>query len=90
MERGFVMTDADAAQAAADRAAQTAAMLAQADVDAWIEGIAADSAIVDCTECQGSGVVRFSTGWSLGDWIEEACTWCAGTGTVAITEAEAA
>jgi hypothetical protein len=37
-------------------------------------------AVLPCRECAGSGTRRYSVGFGLSDWIEEACSWCAGSG----------
>jgi hypothetical protein len=79
---GFIITDADAAQARAERDAQTRAMLAEADYADYLADLADEyegepsGSPVACTECGGTGVRRFSTGFGLSDWIEELCPWC--------------
>jgi DnaJ-class molecular chaperone len=40
-------------------------------------------AVLSCRECAGSGTRRYSVGFGLSDWVEESCTWCAGTGAQA-------
>ena len=39
-----------------------------------------EPAVPPCREFAGSGTRRSGVGFGLADWVEDACTWCAGTG----------
>ena len=90
MVAGIEITDTDSLEAASDLMDDDGGWLdfladdaTDADDEPDPTPPAAPSAVVTtiaCVECRATGTVRHSTGFGLADWVEEACSWCHGTG----------
>jgi phage/plasmid primase-like uncharacterized protein len=90
-DQGFVMTDREMAEDAAERAVRTRAMLAEADytryLEAQAEQTAAEVETIGCDACGGKG--RIVTEDFDGRTGRE-CPDCRGTGELVLTPEEAA